>query len=280
MRSGLQISALPELRNTKKDNKEAMFEENIFEDKNLENALTIVPEAFTDKIMEQVRPMLEEMVGYRELEMMYVCTIKELRTKFEVLNTEFNTRYRRNPIHYISTRLKSTSGIMEKMIRNNIPISLVNIEENINDIAGVRIICSYIDDIYALAESLGRQDDITILKVKDYIKNPKPNGYRSLHLIVELPIFFADQKKMMKAEVQIRTTAMDYWANLEHQLKYKKEIPQQNEIVAQLKECADTLSKTDRQMLEIRKEIESATEVPDRDEILMEKLKNFDKPIL
>lgn len=250
------------------------------ENEGLGQAFLTMPDALSNMMLDQVRSMLEEMVGFKELEMMYLCAIKEVRTKFEVLNTEFNTRYRRNPINYISTRLKTTSSIMEKMLRNNIPVSVSNIEKYLHDIAGVRIICSYIDDIYSLADALSGQDDITVLETKDYIRNPKPNGYRSLHLIVSLPVFFANQKKAMKVEVQIRTTAMDYWASLEHQLKYKKEIPEQEQIICKLKQCASVLAETDCQMLELRRQIERAADAPGRDEILLEKLRHLDKPIL
>ena len=250
------------------------------EDDEFSKTLTAMPEALPNMMMEQLRSFLEDMVGFKELEMMYVCAIKEVRTKIDVLNTEFNIRYRRNPISYISTRLKTTSSIMEKLLRRNIPISLSNIEQYLNDVAGIRIICAYIDDIYSLADALSRQTDITVLEAKDYIKNPKPNGYRSLHLILSLPVFFANQKKDMKVEVQIRTTAMDYWAGLEHQLKYKKQVPDQEQIVCKLKQCADVLAETDREMLDLRKKIESAADAPDRDDILLEKLKHLDRPIL
>ena len=127
----------------------------------------------------------------------------------------------------------------------------------LEDVAGIRIICSFLDDIYAVAEMLVRQDDIRVLAVKDYIKNPKPNGYRSYHMIVEIPVFFSDMKKPMRVEVQIRTIAMDFWASLDHQLKYKKEIADDPEITAELKQCADVIAQTDEKMLAIRKKIEA-----------------------
>lgn len=167
---------------------------------------------------------------------MYACAIKEMRTKFDVLNTEYSIRYQRNPINFITTRVKSTHSILEKMNRIRNRFTLKDVAECLNDIAGVRVICSYIDDIYRLAEALTAQDDIRLLEKKDYIQNPKPNGYRSLHLIVSVPVFFAEQRQELKVEVQIRTIAMDFWASLEHQIKYKKEIPDQAEIIARLKE--------------------------------------------
>ncbi len=186
--------------------------------------------------VDQAEKILETMVDYKEMRMMYACAIKEMRTKFDVLNTEYSIRYQRNSINFITTRVKSTHSILEKMNRIRNRFTLKDVAECLNDIAGVRVICSYIDDIYRLAEALTAQDDIRLLEKKDYIQNPKPNGYRSLHLIVSVPVFFAEQRQELKVEVQIRTIAMDFWASLEHQIKYKKEIPDQAEIIARLKE--------------------------------------------
>ena len=154
-----------------------------------------------------------------------------------------------------------------------------SIEQNLNDMAGIRVVCSYIDDIYKLAESFLAQDDITLLERKDYIENPKPNGYRSLHLIVSVPVFFSEEKRDMKVEVQIRTIAMDFWASLEHQMKYKKAIPDQDKIIAELKRCADVISNTDQDMLTLRKHIEAVQDEPTEEEILFEKLRQINKPI-
>lgn len=227
-------------------------------------------------VSNQTKKMVGTIVEYRELMMMYTCAIKEIRTKFEVLNTEFKVRYQRNPISSISTRLKRISSIMEKLNRQAQPFSIESVEEHINDVAGVRVICSYIDDIYTIADSLLKQDDITLVARKDYIASPKPNGYRSLHLIVRVPVFFAEQKKSMKVEVQIRTIAMDFWASLEHQLKYKKEISNQQEIIAQLKACAEIINGTDNKMLDIRRQIELAADVPTEEEILRDKIRKLD----
>lgn len=222
--------------------------------------------------------LLETMVEFKELCMMYSCAIKEMRTKFEVLDTEYNIRYKRNPINYIDSRLKSTKSIITKMRKYDMPFSIENIEKQVRDIAGVRVVCSYTDDIYRLADALLVQDDITLLAKKDYIQNPKPNGYRSLHLIVQVPVFFADRKKLMTVEVQIRTIAMDYWASLEHQLKYKKNINNQEEIERELKVCADTLTHTDEKMLEIRKQLESYEEETSPMYELIEKVGKLDRP--
>ncbi len=159
------------------------------------------------------------------------------------------------------------------------PFTVKNIEENIKDVAGVRVICSYVDDIYELARTFVQQDDITVLEEKDYIANPKPNGYRSLHLIVKVPVFFSNQTKDMTVEVQIRTIAMDFWASLEHQLKYKQEVENEEEIIAQLKECADIISQTDERMLGIRKNIDASKSMPSEDDILFEKLRKLDLAI-
>lgn len=228
-----------------------------------------------DKI-DKTKKFMDMLVGYRELMMMYSCAVKEVRTKFEVLDTEFSVRYQRNPISSITTRLKHTNSIISKLERYGYGFSLENIEKYINDAGGIRVICSYIDDIYEIADALLAQDDIMLLARKDYIVQPKPNGYRSLHLIISLPVFFANFRKEMKVEVQIRTIAMDFWASLEHQLKYKQNIEHQQEIVSQLKSCADVIASTDEQMLDIRRQIEVAAGVPTEEEILFDKLSKMD----
>jgi putative GTP pyrophosphokinase len=228
---------------------------------------------------DQSKEILSSLVEFKELMMMYKCAIKEVKTKFEVLDTEFKIRYQRNPINFINTRLKRTTSIIEKMNRKNIPFSLENIEKYINDVAGVRVICSYVDDIYSIAKALMQQDDIKMIEKKDYIANPKPNGYRSLHLIVSVPVYFTEQKKNMKAEVQIRTIAMDSWASLEHQLRYKQQITNGEEIAGQLKECADLIADIDARMLAIRTKIEANSSEPTEEEILFRKLSKFDIPI-
>ena len=244
------------------------------------NQLMPLGEAKALAATEFARQLLETAVEYKELRMMYACAIKEVQTKFEVLETEFKVRYQRNPISSIQTRLKSSSSIIEKMIRKGIPFSMENLEQQIQDLAGIRVICSYVDDIYALANALTSQDDITLLEEKDYIRNPKPNGYRSLHLIVSVPVFFSRQKRQIKVEVQIRTIAMDFWASLEHQMKYKREIPDQQHIVAQLKNCAEDIARVDREMMDIRRRLEESVDEPTEDDILIARLKKLDTPIL
>ena len=211
--------------------------------------------------------------------MMYSCALKEMQTKFEVLDTEFKLKYNRNPISSISTRLKRSESIMEKLTKNNFPISIESIEQNIHDVAGIRVICAYIDDIYKIADALLKQDDVTLIERKDYIKNPKPNGYRSLHIIVSIPVFFEEKKKNMKVEVQIRTIAMDFWASLEHQLKYKKDIDDEQDVIAELKACADVISETDEKMLNLRQRLEEAEDIPTEEDILFDRLRRLDVPI-
>ena len=168
----------------------------------------------------------------------------------------------------------------QRMIRKGIPFSLENLEAEIHDLAGIRVICSYVDDIYALAEALTSQDDITLVERKDYISSPKPNGYRSLHLIVSVPVFFSQQTRQIGVEVQIRTIAMDFWASLEHQMKYKREIPDQQHIVAQLKSCADDIARVDQEMMNIRLRLEASADEPSEDDLLIARLKKLDTPIL
>ena len=215
-------------------------------------------------------------VDYREMRMRYSCAIKEVRTKFDVLNSEFNVRYQRNPITAISSRLKSSSSIMEKLARKGLDFTVDNVEATLYDVAGIRVVCSYVDDIYVLAHALAKQDDLTIIQEKDYIKHPKANGYRSYHMIVSVPVFFSDETKEMAVEVQIRTIAMDFWASLEHQLKYKQEVPNQQEIVSQLTDCAERIAEIDRQMYRVRQQIEQSEDKPTEEEILMEKLRRID----
>ena len=248
----------------------------------LDERVELIPlgEAKALAASEFAKQLLETAVDYKELRMMYACAIKEVQTKFEVLETEFKVRYQRNPISSIQTRLKSSSSIIEKMIRKGIPFSMENLEQQIQDLAGIRVICSYVDDIYALANALTSQDDITLLEEKDYIRNPKPNGYRSLHLIVSVPVFFSRQKRQIKVEVQIRTIAMDFWASLEHQMKYKREIPDQQHIVAQLKSCAEDIARVDMEMMNIRRRLEESVDEPTEDDLLIARLKKLDTPIL
>lgn len=226
-----------------------------------------------DKIKEQVRDQIikeglmsdvfleivnENTIPYKELMAFYRCAIMEIETKFKVLNEQFSLEYDRNPIEGIKTRLKSEESIIKKLKRKDLAISVKAIEENLFDVAGVRVICSFPEDIYVLADCLLKQDDILLIERKDYIQKPKESGYRSLHLIVEVPIFLKDEKRPMKVEVQLRTIAMDFWASLEHKLRYKKDIDptEAEQIARELVECANISRDLDDRMQEIRRRIE------------------------
>lgn len=205
---------------------------------------------------------VNQAIQFRELMMMYNCAIREVRTKLEVLNDELSIRNSRNPIEFIESRIKRPLSIVDKLKRYGEPVNVESIERSLNDVAGIRVICPFIDDIYSVADMLLSQDDITLIKKKDYIESPKPNGYRSLHLILEVPVFFSNQKKPMRVEVQIRTIAMDFWSSVDHQLKYKHDVPNADELSAQLKECADIISQTDMRMLAIKNQL-YASEQPE-----------------
>lgn len=185
---------------------------------------------------------------YRELMSYYRCAMMEVETKFNVLNEELSLQYDRNPIETIKTRLKSPESILEKLHRKNHPVTVDSIEQNLNDIAGVRVICAFPSDIYQLEEAFLKQDDIRLVERKDYIANPKSNGYRSLHLIVEIPIFLHDHKRLMRVEVQFRTISMDWWASLEHKIRYKKGLQESDHVDQELFECAKMSSELDSRM--------------------------------
>ena len=194
------------------------------------------------EIMQQKSEAFFKLMAY------YRCAMMEIETKFNVLNEEFSLQYDRNPINSIKSRLKSVSSIREKLERKNLPMTAKTVEENLNDVAGLRVICSFPEDVYLLADALLGQDDIILVQKKDYIENPKSNGYRSLHLIVEVPIFLAKEKRRMKVEIQLRTIAMDCWASLEHQLRYKKELEFSEDMANELSLCADLSAELDMRM--------------------------------
>lgn len=206
-------------------------------------------------LQKPVKEHLEQAHSFLELMMQYKCALMEVETKLNVLNAEFMLKHSRNPFESIKSRIKSPVSIIEKLERRGHEITVESIEENLFDIAGIRVICSFPDDIYATAMMLARQDDVRVLEEKDYIKNPKPNGYRSLHLILEVPIFLSEGKKYRKVEVQFRTIAMDFWASLEHKLKYKKDLDDQEAISKELKACADGIAALDLRMQDIRDRI-------------------------
>ena len=213
----------------------------------------IMPDILT---REQFMKFVEKSSKFEELMMMYRCAIREVQTKLEILNDEFKTKRQRNPIDTIRSRINAPMSIYEKLRRRGYPVSIQSIADNLNDVAGIRVVCPFISDIYDVAKMLISQDDIEVMEVKDYIKNPKPNGYRSLHYVIIIPIFLSSGKEYMKVEVQIRTIAMNFWASLEHQMHYKQfENDEMPEIVNQLTDCAESIYHTDVRMQEIREDI-------------------------
>lgn len=208
---------------------------------------SLLSDEFLEMLEKNKKPM-DLLMSY------YKCAIMEIETKFKVLNQEYSLQYDKNPIESIKTRVKSYDSLLRKIRKKDIPLTLDSIEKNITDIAGVRVICSFPDDIYEIAESFLKQDDITLIEKKDYIQNPKPSGYRSLHLIVQVPIFLQNTKKLVTVEVQLRTIAMDFWASLEHKMRYKKNIsPDQVKFLQdELSDCAKQSAALDERMQNIR----------------------------
>ena len=224
----------------------------VLEDKVRERKLL---DAFFDEdMMNWSKGVLQK---YNKLMAYYRCAIMEVETKFNVLNEEFSLRYDRNPISGIKSRLKRLDSIKEKLERKDLPFTLDTVEEHIHDVAGVRVVCSFVDDVYLLADALLKQDDITLLEKKDYIANPKPNGYRSLHLIVTVPIFLEHEKRIMQVEIQLRTIAMDFWASLEHQLRYKKDVDFTEDMAKELFDCAELSAELDSRMDALREQVEA-----------------------
>lgn len=211
-----------------------------------------IVEIFKDKAYEITKPYIKLMSYYK-------CAMMEVETKFNVLNEEYSLEYDRNPISSIKTRLKSPMSIQEKIKRKDIPLTLAAIEENLNDVAGVRVVCALPEDVYVLSEALLKQDDINLIQVKDYIKNPKDNGYRSYHMIVSTPIYLANEKREMKVEIQLRTIAMDFWATLEHQLRYKKDVEFTEEMAEELYRCANISADLDIRMQKLRNKVYSSS---------------------
>lgn len=195
--------------------------------------------------------VMDQMYKFIELEHLYDSAIREVKTKLEILDSEFRTKYSYNPIHHIEDRLKSPQSMFKKIQRLNLPFTVESVKENLLDIAGVRVICNYIEDIYQVADLLTAQDDVVLIKRKDYIANPKANGYRSLHLVIETPVYLSEKKELVNVEVQIRTIAMDFWASLEHELKYKTDTEVSADLAEQLRMCAETIAQTDLQMQQI-----------------------------
>ena len=192
---------------------------------------------------------------YREMMQLYSAAVREVRTKVEILDEEFRTRYAHNPIHHIDSRLKSPQSMMKKLARKGLPQTLEAAEANLNDIAGIRIVCNYLDDIYRIADLLQRQRDVEFVHRRDYIENPKESGYRSLHLVIRIPVFLSSHTELVPVEVQIRTIAMDFWASLEHQLRYKSNHETTQQLRRRLQQCAEASAALDREMQDIYREI-------------------------
>lgn len=230
-----------------------MANEVIKDEKEIKND---IQEIFSDN--RAVEIVQQKAHDYAEMMAYYRCAIMEVETKFNVLNEEFSLQYDRNPIEMVKTRLKSPASIRAKLVRYGFDMSIDSIRKNIHDIAGVRVICSFVNDVYVLADAFLQQDDITLISKKDYIKKPKKNGYRSLHLIVSVPIFLAHEKRMIKVEVQLRTLAMDFWASLEHQLRYKKDFAFTEDMLKELTECAEMSAELDGRMEALRQVLRSS----------------------
>ena len=202
----------------------------------------------------------EDVDSWKTIIFLYNAALKEVGTKLEILNDEFQHVHQYNPIEHIESRLKTDESITRKLIRKGKEITVENIQKYIDDIAGVRVICSFTPDIYRIVDMISSQDDIEVLKTKDYMLNPKVNGYRSYHLIVRVPIFLSDRVVPTKVEIQIRTVAMDFWASLEHKIYYKYEGNTPEYIKKELKECADLVTFLDSKMLAINEEVRSIRE--------------------
>ena len=194
---------------------------------------------------------------YRKMQLLYQSALKEIGTKLEILNDEFKFVHKYNPIEHIESRMKSEESIVRKLMKKGQDITVENIERYIDDVAGIRVICSFTPDIYRIVDMISNQDDIEVVKTKDYMVNPKPSGYRSYHMIVKVPIFLSDTVVPTRVDIQIRTVAMDFWASLEHKIYYKYDGHAPEYIRSELRECAEMISYLDSKMLAINEEIHS-----------------------
>lgn len=207
-------------------------------------------------ILNNGQAVFDDLQKMLEMQQLYNAAIKEMQTKLEILNDEFKVRYSRNPIHHVESRLKSMQSIMKKLVSKDCEVSVESAMRNLNDIAGIRVVCCYIDDVYRVAQMLLSQSDIVLIKEQDYIKEPNYNGYRSLHLDLQVPVFLSEHTEKVTVEVQLRTVAMDFWASLEHDLRYKssKSIPPS--IGEDMLRCADEIAEIDRKMQSIYQQIQ------------------------
>ena len=198
---------------------------------------------------------------YLQVRSAYAAGIREINARLTTLDQEFSLRHRHNPIHHIESRIKSLPSIVKKLRSQNHPASIIAAKKYLHDIAGVRVVCRYVDDIYRIAELLLSQDDISLILEKNYIQNPKPNGYRSLHIVVDVPVYMSQGKLYIPVEIQIRTVAMDFWATLEHGIRYKATEEVSQSIVDRLRECADVITETDYKMQQIFQELQKVNDV-------------------
>lgn len=205
--------------------------------------------------MEKPLTLSEGVDSWNTIIFLYNSALKEVKTKVEILNDEFQQVHQYNPIEYVKARIKTPESIVKKLRRNGYESSIDNMVNHVNDIAGIRIVCSFTSDIYKLAEMIGKQNDLTVVSVKDYIKNPKESGYKSFHMLVTVPIFMSDRVVDTKVEIQIRTMAMDFWASLEHKIYYKFEGHAPDYISRDLQECSDIVSMLDAKMLQLNEAI-------------------------
>ena len=203
--------------------------------------------------------LCEDPHDFLVMQNLYDAAVRQLTLKFNILNSEFNVLYARNPIHHIDERVKSQSSIVAKLIKRGLPLSIESARKNINDIAGVRVVCSYIDDVYRVGEMLARQTDVEIVKKQDYIQMPNYNGYRSLHMDIKVPVYLSDRTEYVVAEIQLRTIAMDFWASLEHDIRYKVDKTKLPEgINEEMFECAGKIAEIDRQMQDMYQRIKAS----------------------
>ena len=208
----------------------------------------------------EFKPVSDDVASWEEVKLIYNSALKEIGTKLEILNDEFQHIHQYNPIEHIKTRIKKPESIVKKLKKNGYESTIENMVRYVNDIAGIRVICSFTSDIYRIAEMIINQNDIKVLSVKDYIISPKPSGYKSYHLIVTVPIFLSDRIVDAKVEIQIRTVAMDFWASLEHKIHYKFEGNAPEHIKNELVECANMVSELDAKMLSLNEEIQAFAE--------------------
>lgn len=206
--------------------------------------------------LQKTKEFQDMVIAYMHVQYRYEAAIKVVLTKLSILDDEFRFRHVRNPIGHMESRTKTPFSIVEKLIRKNFPVTIASAEENLTDIAGIRVICPYIKDIYTVAELLKQQDNVTVLAVRDYIKNPKPNGYRSLHLIVSVPVYLPDGKVSVPVEIQIRTFAMHWWATLEHEMRYKRDAEVTAAINQELLRTARDIAEIDLRMETIHGDVE------------------------